>query len=155
LDITPLNEAGAYFDTKYRENSAAATSQLSIKLTDSTPSPDGNAADTGRPVFTKTVLEASETLGGPSDTSSLPMPSNQTMSFQVAQAISSLQRENLLLRNELDFELWLKAQTSLHTSFLYKNFSRTRAETEAESLKRVNFSKSPIFFNQIASSTKY
>lgn len=64
-------------------------------------------------------------------------PHELGLPVQVAQAISALQRENLLLKDELTFELWLKTQRATHLSFLYKDATKLRSESEVDSLKRV------------------
>ena len=53
----------------------------------------------------------------------------------VAQAISGLQREILLLRNDLNFELWLSRENSKHIGRLYQDQILMRtAETERQGL---------------------
>ncbi|TFK43005.1 hypothetical protein BDQ12DRAFT_645012 [Crucibulum laeve] len=52
----------------------------------------------------------------------LPDPSDQDMyAAHVAQAIAGLQREVLLLRNELNFELWLSRENAKHIGRLYQD----------------------------------
>lgn len=56
-------------------------------------------------------------------------------SAHVAQAISGLQREVLLLRNELNFELWHSRENSKHIGRLYKDRILMRtAESERQGL---------------------
>ena len=56
-------------------------------------------------------------------------------STHVAQAISGLQREVLLLRNELNFELWHSRENSKHIGRLYKDRILMRtAESERQGL---------------------
>jgi len=56
-------------------------------------------------------------------------------SFMVSQAISGLQREILLLRNDLNFELWLSRENSKHIGRLYQDQILMRtAETERQGL---------------------
>lgn len=58
-------------------------------------------------------------------------------STHVAQAISGLQREVLLLRNELNFELWHSRENSKHIGRLYKDRILMRtAESERQGLVR-------------------
>lgn len=55
----------------------------------------------------------------------------------VAQAISGLQREVLLLRNELNFELWLSRENAKHIARLYQDRILMRtAEAERQGLVR-------------------
>lgn len=55
----------------------------------------------------------------------------------VAQAISGLQREVLLLRNELNFELWLSRENVKHVGRLYHERILSRdAEVERQGLVR-------------------
>ena len=54
---------------------------------------------------------------------------------QVGQAISGLQREILVLRNELNFELWLSRENAKHIARLYQDQILMRtAETERQGL---------------------
>lgn len=56
---------------------------------------------------------------------------------QVAQAISGLQREVLLLRNELNFELWVQRENIKHIGRLYQDRILMRsAEAERQGLVR-------------------
>jgi len=58
----------------------------------------------------------------------------------VAQAISGLQREMLLLRNDLNFELWLSRENAKHIARLYQDQILMRtAETERQGLVCVLF----------------
>jgi hypothetical protein len=59
----------------------------------------------------------------------------------VAQAISSLQREVLLLRNELNFELWLSRENVKHIGRLYQDRILSKnAEVEQQGLVNSSFS---------------
>lgn len=59
-------------------------------------------------------------------------------SFHVAQAISGLQREVLLLRNDLNFELWLTRENAKHIARLYQDrILMKTAETERQGLVRI------------------
>ncbi|KAH9484023.1 Tuberous sclerosis 1 protein-like protein [Psilocybe cubensis] len=56
-------------------------------------------------------------------------------SLHVAQAISGLQREVLLLRNDLNFELWLSRENAKHIARLYQDrILMKTAETERQGL---------------------
>ena len=53
----------------------------------------------------------------------------------VVRAISGLQRQNLVLRNDLNFELWLSRENSKHIGRLYQDQILIRtAETERQGL---------------------
>jgi len=124
------------YESEHRGASFYPTSRSSDAFLSSGPSVE-DLAESGRKCH---PAEFSPAQGVSSDTTFPPMP-NQNSSHEdspslVAQAISSLQRENLLLRNELEFELWLKSQTSSHSSYLYKDSVKLRVEGEADSLKR-------------------
>ena len=59
---------------------------------------------------------------------------------QVAQAISGLQRQILLLRNDLNFELWLSRENAKHIARLYQDQILMRtAETERQGLVCMSF----------------
>lgn len=62
---------------------------------------------------------------------SLGESKDQNVPTHVLQAVASLQREVLLLRNELNFELWLSRNNIKHISRLYQDRSLVRS-TEAE-----------------------
>ncbi|TRM61869.1 hypothetical protein BD626DRAFT_500788 [Schizophyllum amplum] len=67
----------------------------------------------------------------PSDTASI----TTTADNRVAQALASLQREVVLLRNELNFELWLSRENVKHIGRLYQDRTLYRsAETERQAL---------------------
>jgi hypothetical protein len=63
------------------------------------------------------------------------LPDDDEIPSHVAQAISGLQREVLLLRNELNFELWLSRENAKHVGRLYQDriLSKT-AEAERQGL---------------------
>lgn len=70
-------------------------------------------------------------LGFSSDTGGGEVP------FHVIQVISGLQRENVLLRNELNFELWLSRENIKHIGRLYQDRIQAKAaETERQGLVR-------------------
>lgn len=86
---------------------------------------------------------------GPGTSPSSPSPSHQTLpgdtasitttdvqnSSRVAQALASLQREVVLLRNELNFELWLSRENVKNIGRLYQDRTLYRsAETERQAL---------------------
>jgi hypothetical protein len=59
-------------------------------------------------------------LSGSGSTSrASPKESDETIPLHVAVAISGLQRENLLLRTELNYELWLKSENVKRIGRLY------------------------------------
>ncbi|KAJ7685064.1 hypothetical protein DFH06DRAFT_1157285 [Mycena polygramma] len=72
----------------------------------------------------------------------LPLPSQSLLAqdgdalpSHIAQAISGLQREVLLLRNELNFELWLSRENVKHVGRLYQDRILSRdAEVERQGL---------------------
>ena len=69
-----------------------------------------------------------------------PSSSQGLSTSLVAQAISGLQREILLLRNDLNFELWLSRENAKHISRLYQDQILMRtAETERQALVSVLF----------------
>lgn len=78
-------------------------------------------------------------------------------SLHVAQAISGLQREVLLLRNDLNFELWLSRENSKHIARLYQDrILMKTAETERQGLVGANYLRSqcihsPFFCASITS----
>lgn len=64
---------------------------------------------------------------------------SETTAQQALEAISSLQREVLLLRNELNFELWLKKQHLSHMGKLHRDrILAKREEAERQNLVRGN-----------------
>lgn len=66
-----------------------------------------------------------------------PQEGDEHMSV-VAQAISALQREVLLLRNELNFELWIQRENVKHIGRLYQDRILMRsAEAERQGLVRM------------------
>ena len=72
--------------------------------------------------------------------SSSSQNNDQKNSFLVDQAISGLQREILLLRNDLNFELWLSRENSKHIGRLYQDQILMRnAETERQGLVCIVF----------------
>ncbi|PPQ72091.1 hypothetical protein CVT24_008378 [Panaeolus cyanescens] len=71
---------------------------------------------------------------GPTN-SPLPALTEEDNASHVAQAISGLQREVLLLRNELNFELWLSRENAKHIARLYQDRILMRtAEAERQGL---------------------
>lgn len=63
---------------------------------------------------------------------------NDEIPSHVAQAISGLQREVLLLRNELNFELWLSRENVKHIGRLYQDRILSKnAEAERQGLVRI------------------
>ncbi|KAL1742241.1 hypothetical protein HDZ31DRAFT_84260 [Schizophyllum fasciatum] len=74
------------------------------------------------------------TLPGDRDTASISTADVQNSS-RVAQALASLQREVVLLRNELNFELWLSRENVKNIGRLYQDRTLYRsAETERQAL---------------------
>lgn len=70
-----------------------------------------------------------------SDIPSEPNTYNEQLPSHVAQAISGLQREVLLLRNELNFELWLSRENVKHIGRLYQDKILSKnAEVEQQGL---------------------
>jgi hypothetical protein len=76
----------------------------------------------------------------------LPLPSQSlptqldgdNIPSHITQAISGLQREVLLLRNELNFELWLSRENVKHVGRLYQDRILSRdAEVERQGLVRL------------------
>lgn len=62
-------------------------------------------------------------------------PAGDEIPAHIAQAISGLQREVLLLRNELNFELWLSRENVKHVGRLYQERILSRdAEVERQGL---------------------
>ena len=71
----------------------------------------------------------------PNQSGSFSQDNDQKTAFLVGQAISGLQREILLLRNDLNFELWLSRENSKHIGRLYQDQILMRnAETERQGL---------------------
>ncbi|KAG2157315.1 hypothetical protein DEU56DRAFT_763989 [Suillus clintonianus] len=69
------------------------------------------------------------------DMPSEPNTYNEQLPSHVAQAISGLQREVLLLRNELNFELWLSRENVKHIGRLYQDRILSKnAEVEQQGL---------------------
>jgi hypothetical protein len=67
-----------------------------------------------------------------------PAQDGETLPSHIAQAISGLQREVLLLRNELNFELWLSRENIKHVGRLYRDRILSRdAEVERQGLVRL------------------
>jgi len=68
-------------------------------------------------------------------------PTSEQNVTHVAQAISKLQRDRLLLLNELNFELWLSRENAKHIARLYQDrILMKTAETERQGLVSVAFS---------------
>ncbi|KAJ6496556.1 hypothetical protein C8R47DRAFT_1114575 [Mycena vitilis] len=71
----------------------------------------------------------------PSPSQALLVQDGDALPFHIAQAISGLQREVLLLRNELNFELWLSRENVKHVGRLYQDRILSRdAEVERQGL---------------------
>lgn len=70
--------------------------------------------------------------------SSLPSPNEVKLPAQISETIAGLQREVLLLRTELNFELWLKRENVRHISRLRKEDILTKG-AEAEQQRLVSF----------------
>lgn len=69
------------------------------------------------------------------DMPSEPNTYNEQLPSHIAQAISGLQREVLLLRNELNFELWLSRENVKHIGRLYQDRILSKnAEVEQQGL---------------------
>jgi predicted nucleic acid-binding Zn-ribbon protein len=69
------------------------------------------------------------------DVPSEPNTYNEQLPSHIAQAISGLQREVLLLRNELNFELWLSRENVKHIGRLYQDRILSKnAEVEQQGL---------------------
>jgi chromosome segregation ATPase len=93
------------------------------------------------PTATSSPSKTSISLPPETESSSLLQPENngydqsQPIPFHVAQAISGLQREVLLLRNELNFELWLSRENVRHIGRLYQDRILSKnAEAERQGL---------------------
>lgn len=85
------------------------------------------------------AIFSSTTTSSPDQSSSSQDIQNQNIS-PVAQAISGLQRETLLLRNDLNFELWLSRENAKHIGRLYQDQILMRtAETERQGLVCIVF----------------
>jgi hypothetical protein len=75
------------------------------------------------------------------DVPSEPNTYNEQLPSHIAQGISGLQREVLLLRNELNFELWLSRENVKHIGRLYQDRILSKnAEVEQQGLVCVLFS---------------
>ena len=93
------------------------------------------------PTTISSPSRASISLRPETDSSSLLQPESdghdqsQPIPSHVAQAISGLQREVLLLRNELNFELWLSRENVRHIGRLYQDRILSKnAEAERQGL---------------------
>lgn len=99
------------------------------------------------PTAASSPSRRSVSLPAESETSSLLQPEFQSQEnthhpSHVAQAISGLQREVLLLRNELNFELWLSRENVKHIGRLFQDQLLSKnAENERQGLVRFH---SPI-----------
>jgi hypothetical protein len=98
------------------------------------------------PTATSSPSKASLSLPPEKESSSLLQPDrvdedqNQHLPSNVIQAISGLQREVLLLRNELNFELWLSRENVRHIGRLYQDQVLSKnAEAERQGLVRLSF----------------
>ena len=98
------------------------------------------------PTATSSPSRASISLPPETESSSLLQPESnghdqsQPIPFHVAQAISGLQREVLLLRNDLNFELWLSRENVRHIGRLYQDRILSKnAEAERQGLVRHQF----------------
>jgi hypothetical protein len=108
------------------------------------------------PTATSSPSRASISLPPETESSSLLQPdsnghdSSQPMPSHVAQAISALQREVLLLRSELNFELWLSRENVRHIGRLYQDRVLSKnAEAERQGLVRLQFFFSTVLCNSI------
>lgn len=121
--------------------SVALKSNLDVEiLKPSTPWPSGLF-----PTATSSPSKGSISLPPESESSSLLLPESQiqeqSLPIHVVQAISGLQREVLLLRNELNFELWLSRENVKHIGRLYQNKILSKnAEAERQGLVSLHFS---------------
>lgn len=93
------------------------------------------------PTATSSPSKASISLPPESEPSTFLQPENfghdpnQPMASHVIQAVSGLQREVLLLRNELNFELWLSRENVRHIGRLYQDRILSKnAEAERQGL---------------------
>lgn len=98
------------------------------------------------PTATSSPSKASLSLPPEKESSSLLQPDNvdqdqsQHLPSNFVQAISGLQREVLLLRNELNFELWLSRENVRHIGRLYQDQVLSKnAEAERQGLVRPFF----------------
>lgn len=98
------------------------------------------------PTATSSPSRNSISLPPESESSSLLQPephgheSAHYVPSHVAQAISRLQREVLLLRNELNFELWLSRENVKHIGRLFQDrIVSKNAENERQGLVRRHF----------------
>lgn len=78
----------------------------------------GLTPDSARAVFT--ALPASPSGSDPRSPPQTMSPWNGDVPPHVAQALSKLQRDILLLRNELNLELWLNRENVKHIGRLYE-----------------------------------
>lgn len=95
------------------------------------------------PTASSSPSKASISLPPEKDSSSLLQPDcvdqgqSQPLQSNLVQAISGLQREVLLLRNELNFELWLSRENVRHIGRLYQDQVLSKnAEAERQGLVR-------------------
>ena len=72
-------------------------------------------------LFLPPSVSPSSSSASPAHTSALEMFNDEQNATHVAQAISGLQRENLLLRNDLNFELWLARENAKRIGQLYQD----------------------------------
>lgn len=90
-----------------------------------------------------------------SSASSSRHSSNDELPSHVTRAIASLQREVVLLRNELNFELWLSRENVQHVGRLYQERSLSNnAEVERQGLVRILMSIH-TFTNTVSSTINY
>ncbi|KAG2078108.1 hypothetical protein BDR04DRAFT_1065222 [Suillus decipiens] len=107
--------------------SVALKSNLDVEIEAPTAAWSSLLFPTGRNSPTKRTFDM------PSDPNTYTY--NEQLPSHVAQAISSLQREVLLLRNELNFELWLSRENVKHIGRLYQDRILSKnAEVEQQGL---------------------
>jgi hypothetical protein len=106
--LRPLSEDGAFHTSRPRSKASVNTHQASPSI-DDFPAP------------------GSHPVRSPRDTQEIPATTN----------LAFLQRENTLLKNELNFERWHKSQYSQHIAQLMRKNVRD-ATAEAETLNLIN-----------------
>ncbi|KAF9533539.1 hypothetical protein CPB83DRAFT_480311 [Crepidotus variabilis] len=111
LDVEVVHPSGMWKEDLWTTNSIP-TSAVASKA----PSPD-----TSKSTSTASSPPGMEHPPSTDSTHTQMQPKEDSNEAHVAQAVSGLQREILLLRNDLNFELWLSRENAKHIGRLYQD----------------------------------
>jgi len=126
--ILPINPTSGRLQISLQDmivTSIALKSSLDIEIINPTSWPKN--------LFPKIVSSPTRAKSPPP--SEVHSPETSDPPSHMSRALSSLQREVLLLRNELNFELWLSRENIKHIGRIYQNAVLSKnAETERQGL---------------------